>query len=427
MDMRWSADLKEIPDLSKAINLEKLNLRGCTSLVTLPSSIQNLNKLRVLSMKGCSKLKVLPADVNLKSLESLDLRGCSKLKKFPRISRNISELFLSENAIEGEEDCFWIENLSHLVDLYWYGVPMRCMPTNFHPEYLTELEMSSSRLEKLWGGVQSLGSLAGMVLSGCESLKEIPDLSKATNLKLMELDNCKSLVMLPSSIRNLKNLTILSMKGCIMLEVLPTDVNLVSLCDLDLRGCSKLRIFPQISTRIENLYLDDTAIEEVSSWIEKMGHLAKLTMTRCKKLKNVSPNILKKIRINADFSDCGGITTMHDQLPTTITSQIVEEVIPYHLSSGMPNFNNCFNLDRDAQEFILQSVFLCAVLPGGEVPTYFTYRACGSSLTIPLSESSFSLKACIVIGPPTHPEDRHADIGVRWFFSRQKRHNSFLQ
>ncbi|CAN6916184.1 unnamed protein product [Brassica oleracea] len=424
MNMSCSADLKEIPDLSKAINLEELNLEECTSLVTLPSSIRNLNKLWVLNMWGCSGLKILPADVNLKYLTILNLGRCSQLSTFPRISRKISELYLNETALKGDEDSSWIENICQLRILNWDGAPLSCMPPNFDPEYLHSFEMRGGRLQKLWERIKSLQSLWMMDLSGCESLVEIPDLSMATQLEFLKLKNCKSLVMLPSSIRNLNRLVSLNMDGCTMLEVLPTDVNLRNLQEHDLSGCSKLRNFPQISTNIEYLYLDDTGIEEIPSWIEKMSHLRKLRMSRCKKLKNVSLNIFKLKYLEADFSDCGGITTMCDQLPGPHKASVAARIgIKSYLLGLTPlGFYNCFNLDRDAQELIIQSHSNGAVIPGGEVPMYFTHRACGRSLSILLSESSLSqeymiVKTCIVVGPSSHP---NGDFGVRWRFRGEK-------
>ncbi|XP_013620207.1 protein SUPPRESSOR OF npr1-1, CONSTITUTIVE 1 isoform X2 [Brassica napus] len=424
MNMSCSADLKEIPDLSKAINLEELNLEECTSLVTLPSSIRNLNKLWVLNMWGCSGLKILPADVNLKYLTILNLGRCSQLSTFPRITRKISELYLNETALKGDEDSSWIENICQLRILNWDGAPLSCMPPHFDPEYLHSFEMRGGRLQKLWERIKSLQSLWMMDLSGCESLVEIPDLSMATQLEFLKLKNCKSLVMLPSSFRNLNRLVSLNMDGCTMLEVLPTDVNLRNLQELDLSGCSKLRNFPQISTNIEYLYLDDTGIEEIPSWIEKMSHLRKLRMSRCKKLKNVSLNIFKLKYLEADFSDCGGITTMCDQLPGPHKASVAARIgIKSYLLGLTPlGFYNCFNLDRDAQELIIQSHSNGAVIPGGEVPMYFTHRACGRSLSILLSESSLSqeymiVKTCIVVGPSSHP---NGDFGVRWCFRGEK-------
>nr|VDD26641.1 unnamed protein product [Brassica oleracea] len=126
MDMSYSADLKEIPDLSKAINVKKLNLRGCKTLVALPSSIGNLSNL------------------------------------------NIEWLYLEETALEREEDSSWIENIPLLERLYWKDVPLSCMPPNFNPEYMKYLKMRGGRLKKLWGGVKSLENLSEMDLSGCE-------------------------------------------------------------------------------------------------------------------------------------------------------------------------------------------------------------------------------------------------------------------
>ncbi|KAF2597224.1 hypothetical protein F2Q68_00011993 [Brassica cretica] len=449
MDMSYSADLKEIPDLSKAINVKELKLwgcsslvalhssignlskmyglrlSGCTSLVTLPSSIGNLSKLSELDMSKCSNLNFLPADVDLESLEVLNLNGCSKLRTFPRISRNIRSLYLEETALEGEEDSSWIENIPHLKELYWDDVPLSCMPTNFNPEDMEYLVMSSGRLKKLWGGVKSLGKLWGMHLSGCESLVEIPDLSMAIGLRYLELKNCKSLVMLPSSIRNLYQLKRLNMEGCTMLEALPVDINLGTLKELYLSGCSKLRIFPQISTSIVLLYLDDTVIEEVPSWIKNMSRLKKLTMRRCKNLKNISAEIFKLECDKADFSDCGGITTICDHLPGRPHNDVFDmsSYISFRFPQVAPfKFHNCFNLDQDAQEIIIQSYRNMAVIPGGEVPMYFMHRACGSSLSILLSESSLSqesilLKTCIVVGPSRHYPAR---LTVRQSFRGQK-------
>ncbi|KAL1215135.1 Disease resistance protein RPS6 [Cardamine amara subsp. amara] len=112
MDLGGSEDLKEIPDLSRAINLEKLYLYGCCSLVELPSSIGNLNKLYWLDMSECTNLEILPSGINLQSLDWLDLRGCSQLKSFPDISRNVSALYLSRTAIE--EIPWWVGNFKRL-------------------------------------------------------------------------------------------------------------------------------------------------------------------------------------------------------------------------------------------------------------------------------------------------------------------------
>lgn len=125
MDLCGSHDLKEIPDLTTATNLETLNLQSCRSLVELPSSIRNLNKLIKLDMQFCKKLKTLPTDINLKSLDQINLSFCSQLRTFPKISTNISYLFLEETSV--------VE-----------------FPTNLHLKNLVKLHMSKVTTNKQW-------------------------------------------------------------------------------------------------------------------------------------------------------------------------------------------------------------------------------------------------------------------------------------
>nr|AXU93568.1 RPP4/RPP5-like protein [Arabidopsis thaliana] len=292
MILGGSKYLKEIPDLSLAINLERLDLAGCESLVTLPSSIQNVIELIYLDMS-----------------------------------------FLEEIIEIVVDDCFWNKNLPGLD--YLDCLKSCCMPCDIRPEYLTSLNVSGCKLEKLWEGIQSLGSLERMDLSECENLTEIPDLSKATHLESLILNNCKSLVTLPSTIGNLQSLRRLYMKRCTRLEVLPTDVNLSFLLILDLSGCSSLRTFPLISTSIECLYLENTAIEEVPCCIENFSRLTELLMYCCQRLKNISPNIFRLTNLMvADFTDCRGVikalsdatvvATMEDHVSCVPLSENIE-------------------------------------------------------------------------------------------------------
>ena len=64
-------------------------------------------------------------------------------------------------------------------------------------------------------------------------------------------------------------------------------------------------------------------------------------------------------------------------------------------------FDNCFKLNQEARDLIIQNSEY-AVLPGGQVPAYFTHRATGGGpLTIKLNEKSLpksiSFKACFLL------------------------------
>ncbi|KAF8117198.1 hypothetical protein N665_0012s0201 [Sinapis alba] len=358
MSLWGSQNLIEIPDLSKATNLETLNLVDCYSLVKLPSSFPHPNKLRELDMKNCRNLETIPTGISLKSLEKLYLNGCSRLRTFPQISTNIVHLYLSETAIEE-------------------------FPSNLYLENLFYISMRELKSKKLWERVQPLTLLTAIM---------------SPSLMHLYLSDISTLVELPSSFQNLHQLCFLEIKNCLNLETLPTGMNLRSLWKLDLSGCSKLKTFPGISTNIKYLDLSKTAIEEVPWWIEKFSWLQTIKMNGCNKLKTVSLNIYELTQLErVDLSDCKALTGASWNDSTT-------SVVSYFERRNISiSFNNCSNLDQDA--LFQQKTYLgCKLnLSGEQVPSYFTHRttATSSSLTIPLlpsslSQSLFRFRACIV-------------------------------
>ncbi|XP_013606145.1 PREDICTED: disease resistance protein RPS6-like isoform X1 [Brassica oleracea var. oleracea] len=405
MDLSGSENLKEIPDLSLATNLKTLNLSGCSSLVDLPLSIRNLNKLMTLEMSGCINLRTLPSGINLQSLVSVDLRKCSELNSVPDISTNISDLDLNETAIE--------EILS-----------------NLRLQNLVSLRMERIKSERLWASVQSLAALMTALT---------PLLTK------LYLSNITSLVELPSSFQNLNKLEQLSITECIYLETLPNGMNIESLDYLNLSGCTRLRNFPDISTNISTLYLNNTGIEEVPSWIENFSKLRFLHMRKCFKLKCVSLNICKIKQLEkADFT----VSRIHSNKASWCDSPsaVVMETDNVHVHRTLPSpkedsssiyvpkiylkFVNCFIL---SQEALLQelSVLKGLIFPGEEVPSYFTHRSIGCSLTIPLLNNSLSIpffrfRACAMVelDPRLYPLSPHIVIQICCRF-RDRFGNSF--
>ncbi|KFK40487.1 hypothetical protein AALP_AA2G002200 [Arabis alpina] len=116
MDLFKSSNLKELPDFSNATNLESLNLARCQSLVELPSSIGNLQKLEELEMDFCINLEIVPTGLNLASLEGVNMMGCPKLRKIPEISTYITDLTIGDTMLE-ESPELW----SRLESLVIYG------------------------------------------------------------------------------------------------------------------------------------------------------------------------------------------------------------------------------------------------------------------------------------------------------------------
>ncbi|XP_020877774.1 disease resistance protein RML1A [Arabidopsis lyrata subsp. lyrata] len=226
----------------------------------------------------------------------------------------ISEVFASDRAFEGLSNLkllnfydlsFDGETRVHLPNglsylprklryLRWDGYPLKTMPSRFCPEFLVELCMSNSDLEKLWDGIQPLTNLKKMDLSRCKYLVEIPDLSKATNLEELNLSYCQSLVEVTPSIKNLKGLSCFYMTNCIQLKNIPIGITLKSLETVRMSGCSSLMHFPEISWNTRRLYLSSTKIEELPSSISRLSCLVELDMSDCQRLRTL-PSYLRHL------------------------------------------------------------------------------------------------------------------------------------
>ena len=317
MDLTFSINLKELPDLSTATNLEVLYLSGCSSLVELPFTIGHATNLQILDLRGCLSLVDLPSSVG-----------------------------------------------------------------------------------------------------------------NATNLKELILANCSNLVELPLSIGNLCRLSWLNLEGCSKLKVLPININLESLDDLYLSDCSLLKTFPEISTNIKLLKLKGTAVEEVSLAIRSWSRLEELHMSYCENIKDLPHafDIITELHLtNTDIQELGpwvkGFSrlkrlVLNGMVKLTSLPQLPDSLLflearnceslerldcSFHNPDIFLNFVNCFKLNQQARDLIIQtSTREVAVLPGGEVPAYFSDRATGGTMTVklterPLHKSLRLFKACIVL------------------------------
>ena len=69
---------------------------GCSSLLALPDSLCQLQRLRQLDLCGCTALRTLPEDIgSLLSLEWLDLTRCRSLTTLPASTAHLGGCLLS--------------------------------------------------------------------------------------------------------------------------------------------------------------------------------------------------------------------------------------------------------------------------------------------------------------------------------------------
>ncbi|KAK7270304.1 hypothetical protein RIF29_23353 [Crotalaria pallida] len=256
VDLSFSNNLIQTPNISGIPNLEELFLDGCVSLVELHQSVGQHKKLAVLSLIGCIKLKILPSKLemsslkrlflcdclnikrlpdfgesmecvsvlnlmncsnllalpntisNLKSLRRLNLSGCSKICILPdniNENRALEDLDLSETSVrEVTSSLFHLTNLKRLSFRGCSG-PVSNNCKEQHPTYL-----------RLPASVSGLSSLNTLDLSYCNlNFRLIPkDLGQLSSLESLILTGNKDLVPPAASISNLSNLSFLELEGC---------------------------------------------------------------------------------------------------------------------------------------------------------------------------------------------------------------------
>ncbi|VYS59338.1 unnamed protein product [Arabidopsis thaliana] len=378
---------------------------------------------------------------------------------------NEEELNISEKALERMHDFQFVRidapgglqlALQDLIyhspkirSLNWYGYESICLPSTFNPEFLIELDMRYSKLQKLWEGTKELRNLKWMDLSDSEDLKELPNLSTATNLEELKLRNCSSLVELPSSIEKLTSLQRLDLHSCSSLvelpsfgnatklekldlencrsvvklpamrmrlsslETLPTNINLISLRILDLTDCSRLKSFPEISTHIKYLWLTGTAMKEVPLSIMYWSPLAEFQISYfeslnefphaldiitglqlSKDIQEVPPWVKRMSRLRyLRLNNCNNLVSL-PQLPDSldyIYADNCKSLERLDCCFNNPeislNFPKCFKLNQEARDLIMHTTCKRATLPGTQVPACFNHRATsGDSLKIKLKE-----------------------------------------
>ncbi|XP_030971304.1 disease resistance-like protein DSC1 isoform X2 [Quercus lobata] len=207
---------------------------------------------------------------------------------------------------------------SELRLMNWPGYPLKVMPRNFHPNKLVELIMPHSHIKQLWEGVWSLEWLRIIDLSDSRELITTLDFARVPNLEKLILKGCTKLSMIHTSLGDLKHLILLDLNNCKCLKSLPCKISWESLQIFILSGCSKLKKFPEIvgnMSHLLELYLGETAIEDLPLSMEQLTGLIKLDLTNCKNLSSLPRVIFSLTSLNTlTLSGCSKLHKMQGSL-----------------------------------------------------------------------------------------------------------------
>ncbi|CAA7059301.1 unnamed protein product [Microthlaspi erraticum] len=354
VDLSYSSELLDLSALSKAENLQRLNLEGCTSLYKLPVGIKNMKSLVCLNLRGCIGLCFLPK-MNLISLKTLILSDCSNLYEFQLVSKSLETLHLDGTAIKGLPRA--MRKLQRLVVLNLKNCKMlKCLPNC----------------------LGNLKALEKLILSGCSRLDDLPDVRNS-----------------------LKHLQVLLFDGTGAKEMPSTS------CFTGSKGTASADMFLQPQgTRF--------SVREWPCGVDRISSLRRLCLSRSN-FVSLQPDIWKLYNLKwLDVKHCTSLISVPMLPPRLqyfdahgcVSLERVANPIAFSMLSDQShatfNFSNCNNLDQDAKGNIiaytrwrsqlvldeltqynvglLSDVSIGTCFPGWEVPTWFSHRAIGSVL-----------------------------------------------
>ncbi|KAI5314377.1 hypothetical protein L3X38_043553 [Prunus dulcis] len=196
--------LTKFPDASGFPYLKELNLNYCISLVKVHHSVGFLDKLVALSLEGCNSLTSFPTRIALKSVKNINLRGCRMLNYFPETVEKM--------------ECITFLDLSHSV--------ITELPSSIG--YLVSLEVLTlaecQNLTNLSCSIYELQHLKSVNLFRCQNLAKFPKWSAdslptnsniSPDLRYLNLSGCKSLKEIPELPPKVERV---NAAGCVSLE-----------------------------------------------------------------------------------------------------------------------------------------------------------------------------------------------------------------
>ncbi|KAL5845650.1 hypothetical protein ACOSQ3_009174 [Xanthoceras sorbifolium] len=319
---------------------------------------------------------------------SLDLSKSKDMHLNPHAFAKMHKLKIFElhNSCYKETDCNKVHDFqglesefTELTYLHWHGYPSNICCQIFIYRTLLHFTCIIAMLNNF--GI-NFPNLKHINLSHSKLLISSPDFS-APNLESLNLEGCTNLLEISSFERN-SRLVVLNLRECKSLASLPTTIHLKSLRTLVLSGCSNLKTFSEISCNVEELFLDETAIEELpSSSIEYLSRLVMLNLNNCSRLASLPSNICKLKSLEYLYlSGCSKLESLPDDLGSLgalkeleVEGTAIREVplsVAYLGNLGRLSFEGCKG--QDSLGLLLPPNLLLGNLPN---LTNLTLSDCG--------------------------------------------------
>ncbi|XP_048134778.1 disease resistance protein RUN1-like [Rhodamnia argentea] len=236
--------LTESPVSDAPMDLERLNLEGCSLLPGVGISFRNLGKLVSLNVKSCSFVEKLPEDIgSLVALEELYIDGTSiKAIEFPEGSCGKLKILSACN-------CKSLSLSGSIGNL----------------ESLSDLALDGTELSELPNEIVLLKNLEKLYLRNCRKLEKLPEaIGRLERLQVMDLSDTV-VDEIPPSVKDLRKLKVLKMPRT-FIKTFPEGIrNLERLKEIDFTFCRCLMGECDITglSSLRVLLLEKTKFSEV--------------------------------------------------------------------------------------------------------------------------------------------------------------------
>ncbi|OMO97830.1 disease resistance protein [Corchorus olitorius] len=343
-------------------NLKLLDLSHCAILKTLPYELPKVKYLQELTIDWCPKLESFPEQGLPSMLQRLVIRNCAALKTLP------NTLLQNNTALEYLE-IYKCSSLASLLEQCDLPTTLKHVKI-YHCRNLASLPSGIMSRDKL--------NLEHLEIDSCLSLISFPAGELPTTLKSLEITDCSKLQSLPASLVNLVNLEHLNTSGCTTLECFPKGGLPTNLRSLKISECEKLKSLPERIDRHKFLRELEIAYCLSLECLPRQGlpkSLLFLTITDCEKLSRIQEWKLHKLTSLETLKIGGipGLVSFPDEypLPYSITNFSVTDMPDLEsLSEGLKSLKSlesllikgCRKLHSLADKGILPSTLASLVI-----------------------------------------------------------------
>ncbi|THG04209.1 hypothetical protein TEA_024469 [Camellia sinensis var. sinensis] len=353
--------LSGMPDsdeIAGAVYLEVLYLVDCNFFGTIPTSIGNLKKLRILNLRGNNLIDgQVPSSIgHLKNLEYLHLSDCNFFGTIPTSLGNLTRLIslnLSYNNFEGPipqlfsnfsqlqsidfsnnqltgpipSSLFHLVNLTHL-DLSSNNVSNTAELDTFAKlEYLESLDLSNSGLSLTTTNStpSSFRNITTLRLSSCNINEDLNPLCNLHSLIYLNLSNNQFAGLIPTCLGNFSgSLTMLNLHSNNFSGTIPQTFGYASrLQELDISNNGLQGVLPRSlanCTKLEVLNLGHNFIEDAFPfWLQNLPQL-KVIVLRDNKFHGPIEQPRKRLA----FTNLHIIDMSHNEFTGTLPSKFFE-------------------------------------------------------------------------------------------------------